>query len=133
MLEKLAIARREGRVQLIRGSVENLDAQNKYDFIISGLPLTAFDLETVQRILAVIAESLKPGGVFSYFEYVGLRKMACKLVRGSRGRAFRAVSQHMDQQIAKYQVGAKRVWKNAPPATGRYWTFEPLTAATQSD
>ncbi len=121
---KLGEARRQGRVRLIRGSVEDVDAPDTYDYVISGLPFTAFKLPDVQSILDVIKRNLKPGGTFSYFEYIGLRRMACTLMRGEKRDRIRELSAHLDQQIAKHQFAKNTVWRNVPPAYGRHWSFD---------
>jgi phospholipid N-methyltransferase len=123
--EPLASARASGRLRLIRGSVEDIDAPGYYDFIISGLPFTAFAAPDVRRILAVIERNLKPGGVFSYFEYRGVRRLACRFRRGEGRRRVRRVSRLMDRRIAQHEVGRRTVWWNLPPAWGRHWVFDP--------
>jgi phospholipid N-methyltransferase len=122
-VEPLASARSAGRVRLIRGRVEDVDAPGRYDFIISGLPFTAFAAPDVRRILAVIEKSIKPGGVFSYFEYRGVRRLACTVLRGRGGLRVRRVSRLMDREIAEHEVGRRSVWRNLPPAWGRHWVF----------
>lgn len=122
-VEPLKSAVAEGRVRLIRGPVENIDSPGAYDFIICGLPFTAFASADVRRILANIERNLKPGGVFSYFEYRGVRRLACTFLRGRNGFRVRRVSRLMDREIARHEVGRKTVWRNLPPAYGRHWVF----------
>ena len=122
--EPLNAARQEGRVRLICGPVEEIDAPNTYDFIISGLPFTAFKLDDVRRIIAVIRRNLKPGGTFSYFEYAALRRIARTVSLGTRRDRVRKVSDHLDHLIAKHQVAKRTVWRNLPPAYGRHWKFD---------
>ena len=56
--------------------LQEFQTEQPYDYIISGLPLTAFGARQVKDILSTIRLILQPGGVFSYFEYVGLRRLA---------------------------------------------------------
>jgi len=122
-VEPLATARAEGRARLIRGRVEEIDAPGRYDFIICGLPFTAFAAPDVRRILGVIQKNLKAGGVFSYFEYRGVRRLACTFLRGRGGLRVRRVSRLMDREIAEHEIDRRTVWRNLPPAWGRHWVF----------
>ena len=120
----LAAARAEGRVRLIRGPVQQLHAPAAYDFIIAGLPFTAFTVADVREILRVIQRCLKPGGTFSYFEYVGLRRLACAAAMLSGRIRVRRVSAYLNRRIAAHQVGITTVWCNLPPAHARHWQFD---------
>lgn len=124
-------ASREGRVRLIRGPVEEIDAAGVYDFVICGLPFTAFDPPSVRRIMGVIERTLKPGGTFSYFEYVGLRRLSCTFGFGVGRRRVRRVSRLLDRLIARHQVRRETVWLNVPPAYGRHWRFSPATMTSE--
>lgn len=126
----LAKGRAEGRVRLIRDRVETIDAPGQYDFIICGLPFTAFAPRDVHRILKLLERNLKPGGVFSYFEYRAMRRLACTFLRGDGGKRARRVSRMMDRRIARHEVGRDMVWRNLPPAYGRHWVFKNHAAAS---
>ena len=117
-------ARRQGRVRLIRGAVEDISAPDTYDFTICGLPFTALRLSDVRRIMAAIERNLKPGGTFSYFEYVGLRRIACTFATGARRRRVREVSKHLSRLIERHEISQHTVWRNVPPAYGRHWSFD---------
>ncbi len=121
--EPLATPYAEGRVRLIRGAVEEINAPHTYDYIICGLPFTAFTPRLVRRVMATIERNLKPDGVFSYFEYKGVRRLACTFGRGPKGRNVRLVSRYMDERIARHQIARTTVWRNFPPAHGRHWVF----------
>lgn len=115
---------REGRVELLRCAMQKLDRTPRFDYIICGLPFTAFDPEDVRTALAVIRSVLRPGGVFAYFEYVGLRRIrkAGSVGGGRRKRA--AVSGILDDHIRRFEIGRKTVLRNVPPAYARYWRFD---------
>ena len=120
----LGAARREGRVRLIRGPVQEICAPDTYDFVVSSLPFNAFGRADVQQILTVIERNLKPGGVFSYFEYIGVRLVRSSFPLDLRRRRFREVSAFLKQQIKSHQVARKTVWLNIPPAHARHWRFD---------
>ncbi len=113
----------EGRVRLIRSAVQDIEGERKYDFIISGLPFTAFELRDVKAVFAVIRRLLKPDGVFSYFEYAGMRKTSQVLAVGRRRRRVRSVSAYLTHNIRNHQFAQRIVLTNVPPACARYLRF----------
>lgn len=115
---------REHRVRLLRTAVQNVIEPNAYDYVICGLPFTAFSIGDVTEILEVIEGNLRPGGTFSYFEYVFLRKLGCAFSMGERRGQIRAVSARMDGLIAAHQVDRQTIWTNIPPAYARHLRFE---------
>jgi len=121
---KLARGVAAGRVRLIRSAVQELNADGKYDFIISGLPLTAFDLNDVREVFDVVRRSLKRGGVFSYFEYVGLRRTSRMLAIGRRRQRIRSVSSLLSSNIRTHQFDQRTVLANFPPAHARHLRFD---------
>jgi len=120
----LAAATAEGRVRLLHCPVQDLDAPERYDYVISGLPMTAFEPKEVRAILRAIQRSLRPGGVFSYFEYAGIRRLMKMSPSRRWRRRIRAVSTLLDAHIREYQVAKRTVYRNLPPAHARHWRFD---------
>jgi phospholipid N-methyltransferase len=119
----LARARREGRVRLFRRPAQEIAHEDHYDFAISGLPFTSFQPADVRDILDRIRRCLKPDGVFSYFEYAGLRRLLTVFsLGGGRGRV-REVSNQMDRAIRSFQFARRLVLPNLPPACARHLRF----------
>ncbi len=118
----------DGRIRLLRCPAQDIREPQGYDFIISGLPFTAFEPALVRTILAAVRRNLRPGGVFSYFEYVGLRKLNHALAVGRRGERIRRVSALLDRHIRRHQFRRETVLFNLPPAHARHWRFEPADA-----
>jgi phospholipid N-methyltransferase len=114
-----------GRVRLLRTPVQELSTENRYDFIISGLPLSAFELRDVRDVFGVVRRSLKPGGVFSYFEYMGLRRTSYLFAVGKRRQRIRSVSSFLSQKIHDHQIYRRAVLANFPPAHARHLRFDP--------
>ena len=65
----------EQRVRLLVCPLQHVGQSERYDYIISGLPFTAFKPGDIKAVLEVVRRLLRPGGVFSYFEYLGLRRL----------------------------------------------------------
>jgi phospholipid N-methyltransferase len=113
-----------GRVRLFQSPVQDLPYEDRYDFVISGLPLTAFELPLVEEVFAVIRRAIKPGGVLSYFEYVGLRRLSVALSLGSKRSRIRKVSDYLSDNIRTHQFDRRTVFRNLPPAHARHLRFE---------
>ncbi len=126
------LARSRGRIQLLTCRVEQIDRPAHYDFIISGLPLNSFDPETVDTILDRILANLAPGGVFSYFEYVGLGRITRHLGSSATRRRTGAVRDLLKQRIQRHQFARRTVLWNFPPAYARHWHTTPATSITES-
>lgn len=119
----LASARDEGRVRLLRSPIQEVVASEPYDFIISGLPFTAFQLEDVREIVGVIRKSIRPGGVFSYFEYIALRYIGRTFGLKATRERVGPVSAYLDTLIDTHQIARQSVFFNIPPAYARHLTF----------
>jgi len=116
------------RVRVFGQAVQEIAKEDHYDFIIAGLPFTAFGLPDVQDIFDVVRRSLKPGGVFSYFEYVGIRKAVRVLSAGKERHRIREVSAFLNSNIRKHEFAQRTVFRNLPPARTRYLRFETAAA-----
>lgn len=127
--EPLAAAVARGRVRLLRQPVQMLSERRRYDYVIAGLPFTAFTLSDLRDVFAAIRGVLKPGGVLSYFEYAGLRKTSRVLSIGRKRTRVRSVSAYLAQNIRDFQFDRKTVLRNLPPAYVRHLRFEPAQAA----
>ncbi|MET2718631.1 methyltransferase domain-containing protein [Streptomyces harbinensis] len=107
---------RAGRVAVHRGLVEEFGAGRRYDVIVSGLPLTNFTPEQVERIMARYLELLRPGGTLSYFAYLGTGAARSLVASRAEARRHAAVEEVMAGYQRRYGVARWRVWANLPPA-----------------
>lgn len=92
-----------------------------YDFIISGLPLNNFAPDEVETLLGEFIGHLRPGGVFSYFEYLYIRDMKCALIhdRVERER-LQAVGKVVEGFLREHPNRHTLVPWNLPPAVARH-------------
>ena len=118
-----------GRVRVLCQPVQALSAEHQYDFVISALPFTAFGLDDVRTIFEVIRQCLKPNGVFSYFEYVGIRRTTRVLSLGRERARIRSVSEFLNQRIRSHQFARRTILQNVPPAHARYLRFNGTNGA----
>ena len=73
--------------------IQEVEGIGAYDYIISGLPLNNFSPELVREILRAFKRLLKPGGIFSYFEYAYIRQTKIPFCRPSERRRLSQVGQ----------------------------------------
>lgn len=96
--------------------VEDLDTDDRYDVIVSGLPLTRFTPVQVERIMARSMELLHPGGTLTYFTHVGTRGVRALTASRTEAHRYAAVNEIMSAYQRSYATGRWTVWANLPPA-----------------
>jgi len=111
------------RVNLLTHPVQEIEGIDKYDYVISGLPLTAFALRDVHDVFTVIRRCLKPEGILSYFEYMGFRAMSSTFALGGRRKRVRHVSAYLNRKIRNFQIDTTAILRNVMPARARYFKF----------
>lgn len=121
---QFASAMRDGRVEMLPCAVQEIDPRPRFDYVISGLPFTAFAAQDVRQIIAHVRKLLRPGGVFSYFEYVGMRRLRTVASAGESKKRVRTVSTVLNRYVRRFEVGRRVVWANFPPAYARFLQFD---------
>ncbi|MGJ5828390.1 class I SAM-dependent methyltransferase [Streptomyces ossamyceticus] len=105
-----------GRVRVHETFVEELDTDQRYDVIVSGLPLTNFAPDQVERIMARYLDLLHPGGTLTYFAYLGTRRARALTASRAEARRHAAVDEVMAAYQRAHATGRWTVWANLPPA-----------------
>lgn len=118
-----AFQARQSQCRILHRSVQEIEGEHDYDFIVSGLPLNNFDLALVEQIFGAFQRLLAPAGTLSYFEYLALRRLKFPL-RAQERRRVRELSQYLDEKIRRWQTGATWVLWNFPPAVARHMRFQ---------
>lgn len=104
------------RTRVWHCGVEELPGGQRYDVILSGLPLNNFAAEEVARILGLLRDRLRPAGTLSFFEYIAVRRLR-GLVGGAGERArLRAVGRALTALLERHEIRREGVWPNVPPA-----------------
>lgn len=104
------------QVTVHQAYVEHLGTDQRYDVIVSGLPLTNFTPAQVDRIMARYLEMLNPGGTLTYFAYLGTRTARALTASRAEARRHAAVDEVMGAYQRGYATGRRTVWANLPPA-----------------
>jgi len=118
-----AFAKVADRAQLIHRPLEELPCQPVYDLIVSGLPLNNFSADEVEEFLQLFSRMLVPGGILSFFEYIGVRS-AKALIGGRQERErLRRISRILGDSFKRYEFRRDCVWPNVPPAWVHHLRF----------
>ncbi len=127
-----AFAHVRGRIVVLEMSITDLDADARFDYIVSALPFSNFPPALVGQILDTFARALGGGGVLSFIEYAGGRRAKLAIARVSRNTAaldkITEVERIVAMRAAQHQFRRDTVWRNLPPAWIRHWRFAPAQA-----
>lgn len=104
------------RARVLHCAIEELPDGQKYDVIVSGLPLNNFAAETVQQILGQLIGLLKPGGTLSFFQYIAIRRAKVLISRGSERTRLQGIGQAMAGVLDEHEIRRDWIWPNIPPA-----------------
>ncbi|MEU2281653.1 class I SAM-dependent methyltransferase [Streptomyces sp. NPDC013178] len=96
--------------------VDELDTDQRYDVIISGLPLTDFTPDQAEHVMAQYLRILHPGGILTYHVTCGTRRARALLTSRAAARRRAAVNEVMAAYQRDYAIGRWPVWANLPPA-----------------
>lgn len=96
-------------------SILDYEAQ-KYDVVVSGLPLANFTPEFVKEAHQKYVHLTKTGGFFSYFEYIGGATIKQALLCGEAAEKFAQVIDLKNNLVQRYGEELDNVWLNITPA-----------------
>lgn len=104
------------RAKLSHCRVEELPRDTRYDLIVSGLPLNNFDADLVRHILETLEGLLAPGGVLSFFQYVGIRSARAMVSRRAERDRLEGIDRALRTVLEQHEIRRDLVWTNVPPA-----------------
>lgn len=102
--------------QIHQVPIQEFQAAEPYDFVISGLPLNNFSAELVESITDTYFRLLKPGGILSYFEYMYVRPIRRRITRGAEKTRITRIDEIMQRHCQSCRIGRDNIWINVPPA-----------------
>lgn len=104
------------RARVLHHPVEELAADQKYDIIISGLPLNNFSEHSVEQILKLLVEHLAPGGTLSFFQYIAVRPARALVSRSEERKRLQGVGRVLHSLLTAGEVRREWILPNVPPA-----------------
>lgn len=111
---------KKDQVFIYEKRIEEFSPSAKYDHVVSGLPLTSFPKELVQKFYTKLdQEFLADQGLFSYYEYLWINqlRLGCHQLFRKREKHQRLYSilQMKRSYLKGKNVHAKKVWLNFTP------------------
>ena len=108
--------------------IQEFQRDEKYDFVISGLPLNNFPADLVDSIADTYFQLLKPDGVLSYFEYMYVRPIRKVVTRGDEKIRITRIDDTMAAHCAKHRIARDNIMLNIPPAWVQHLAGSPGVA-----
>jgi phospholipid N-methyltransferase len=96
--------------------LQDFQADEKYDVVISGLPFNNFPAELVESLVDRCLDLLKPGGTFSFFEYMFIRPTRITISRGPDRDRLAAIERILQDRFQSLRIRRDWVFINVPPA-----------------
>ena len=110
-------------IRIFPRSILEIEVDQGYDYIISGLPLNNFKPDEVRFILRRFLELGKEGTEFSDFEYWSLRRLKVGLSTGTERSRLKKVGHVVRRFIRNHGNKRSIVWRNFPPARALHFRF----------
>jgi phosphatidylethanolamine/phosphatidyl-N-methylethanolamine N-methyltransferase len=104
------------RVRIHHLPIEQLNATEKYDVIVSGLPFNNFPVELVENILMHLEKLAAPGATLSFFEYVAIRRIKAVVCAKPDRVRLKGIGAVLNDAFANRQFRQECVVANVPPA-----------------
>ncbi len=96
--------------------LQEFEAEEPYDFIISGLPLNNFPASLVDEVFQAYFRLLSPGGTLSYFEYMYVRSIRKRVGAKQARERLGLIDATMSQFTQRFRVRRDWIFVNLPPA-----------------
>lgn len=125
MLEKDPVMQKVAdRVQIFTCYLQDFPTEQKYDRIISGLPLNNFPVELVQEILAHFQKLSAPGAVVSWFEYIAIRRIKSVISKKADRIRLRGITDSLNAVLDPYEFQRDAILFNVPSAWVHHVCFD---------
>jgi phospholipid N-methyltransferase len=105
-----------GQSQVHVCPLQDFAADEKYDVVISGLPFNNFPAELVEALIDRCLELVKPGGTFSFFEYMFIRPARITIARGPDRDRLATIEKILQDRFTARRVQRDWIFINVPPA-----------------
>lgn len=96
--------------------LQDFEATQPYDFVISGLPLNNFPADLVDEIFDAYFRLLAPGGVLSYFEYMYVRSLRKRIGKRADRERLARIDNTMTHYVNSHRIRRDWIFVNLPPA-----------------
>ena len=125
MLEKDPVMQKAAdRIRIFTCYVQEFPTDQKYDRVISGLPLNNFPVELVQQILAHFEKLAAPGAVVSWFEYIAIRRIKSVISKKPDRIRLRGITESLNAVLDPHEFQRDAILCNVPSAWVHHVCFD---------
>ena len=96
-------------------SIIDWQPAEKYDFIISTLPFNSFDPSFVEEVFSHYTSLLKPNGLLSYVEYIGLQDINLAFSKGEKKKVIHRRKHYLQSIQDRCLIEKKKIFTNFLP------------------
>lgn len=104
------------RIRVLHSRIEDLPRAERYDLVVSGLPLNNFSVAEVDTILRGLGDLARPGAVLSFFEYIAIRRMKALAAGRAERERLGGIGRLLEELLRGREIRREAVWRNVPPA-----------------
>ncbi|MEM9658257.1 MAG: methyltransferase domain-containing protein [Planctomycetota bacterium] len=113
-----------GRVTIVHAPIEEVDPNQQYDAVVSGLPLNNFSSDLATRILRRLRDLTATSATLSFFEYVAIRKFKSLASRRAERLRLAGVERAIGEALNAWAFDRQCVLSNIPPAWVHHLRFD---------
>ncbi len=119
------------RVRVLQMPVEKLPTDEKYECIVSGLPLNNFSCDFVAKVLTHFHQLAAEGCTLSFFEYVAIRKAKALVSSAAERTRLLGIEKLLNDEFATWEFHRQCVLANVPPAWVHHLRFAKMLPAVE--
>jgi len=120
------------RVRVIEMPIEQLPADEKYECIVSGLPLNNFSCDFVANVLEHFHHLAAEGCTLSFFEYVAIRKAKALVSSTTERTRLMGIEKLLQEEFDTWEFDRQCVLANVPPAWVHHLRFAKMLPTVES-
>ncbi|MBT4856523.1 methyltransferase domain-containing protein [bacterium] len=102
-------------ISIVQADILTFNPDQKFDYIISTLPLTIFPKAFISQYFEHIQELSQPKGIVSYIQYIGFPRIRMFIDAILRKTALKEKMQLIEHFKSKWLLESKKVLFNFPP------------------
>ncbi len=104
----------QDRISFFEGYAQELSPSSTFDVIICALPFLNFSVKVCEEIFSKLEEISSPNATMTYYQFVGMKRLA-KMLSSQRRRRLRGVESFFRERIDPLRVNKTEVWLNLFP------------------
>ncbi len=120
------------QVRVLQVPVEELSLEDKYECIVSGLPLNNFACDFVRCILEHFHGLAAEGCTLSFFEYVAIRNFKAIISSREERKRLQSIGRLLQGELNDWEFDRQLIVANVPPAWVHHLRYAaPLSASEE--